>query len=998
MTVSSETARWDYVGNGSNDTFPYTAEIYDETDLKVYVDDIIQTINVAYTIPYASVNNPAGGNVIFEATYIPSADADVVILLDLPITQETDYVEGDKFPAETHETALDRLTKICQALRQAIDHAVRFASYAATDLVMPDPSPGEYIGWNADGSNLENKSGPIVYDATPWEIDALVTYGGGTAYTKATIDAALTAIGTSTKATLLLRPGNWTITASSDYSSYANVLWRLPNGAYFTISSGQTLTIPSPDHLMVLPTQQIFSGAGAASFAGTGTVYPEWWGINGTSDETEINLAFASLAAGGTVDCAAASYTIDGYITPANNTTMIIRPWTTITLAAASNCQMLVFVTKSNIRVEGGGILDGNKANQTGGASTHVVYLSTTCSDISFDNITSKNGYLDNFYISTGENISIRGCKILGSNQDGIDVVGSSHIKILNNYMSGNVVTGGTANILLYGSSINDDILIDGNTIVDSGELVGSAHGVYVYHSAGVVISNNYINNMFGFAVEVNEQTEGVESVIIDGNTMIECGDIGSSFGSIWIGAAAPTIVTNNVIHKSELHGIHMDGSNRCVITGNIITDCKNNGTCIVGDPTYSIISNNTVGGLGIATPLAGISISTDTNTVVGNILYGSTYDYINTKENGLDAGLNVETLADWRVGNTLDGLSGQTKTLAGAYTVYPGYSGVYFLDPGGAHRNIVCSSGFKQGSVILIVNKADAAENLVFDSAGIAETVGQNESGIFAFDGTIWSKIFSGMLDTNLRVSSGYAQVKQGDYADDWEDIERTHEISKAIILVEDFLGTASAFDAFQIGWACTQAGAGALVSIAGPVDGVHYGAASLQTGTTNAGVAAIRLPYITSTIIPGGDLKVEFIVMTPGTLSDVAETYKITVGLLSVYDGTAPNDGIYFTYAYTESGGSWECITCKDAAETTTDSGIDIITSTWYRLGFISSADGATIRFYIDGVLVATHTTNIPVGSDTCGPVAVILKSVGITDRLFLVDAFYLRKRTSR
>jgi hypothetical protein len=161
---------------------------------------------------------------------------------------------------------------------------------------------------------------------------------------------------------------------------------------------------------------------------------------------------------------------------------------------------------------------------------------------------------------------------------------------------------------------------------------------------------------------------------------------------------------------------------------------------------------------------------------------------------------------------------------------------------------------------------------------------------------------------------------------------------------------------------------------------------------------VAAIRLPYITSTIIPGGDLKVEFIVMTPGTLSDVAETYKITVGLLSVYDGTAPNDGIYFTYAYTESGGSWECITCKDAAETTTDSGIDIITSTWYRLGFISSADGATIRFYIDGVLVATHTTNIPVGSDTCGPVAVILKSVGITDRLFLVDAFYLRKRTSR
>jgi len=43
-------------------------------------------------------------------------------------------------------------------------------------------------------------------------VDAVKVYGGGANYTKRTIDAALAAIGLTNKATLLLRPGTWTIT------------------------------------------------------------------------------------------------------------------------------------------------------------------------------------------------------------------------------------------------------------------------------------------------------------------------------------------------------------------------------------------------------------------------------------------------------------------------------------------------------------------------------------------------------------------------------------------------------------------------------------------------------------------------------------------------------------------------------------------------------------------------------------------------------------------
>ena len=42
-----------------------------------------------------------------------------------PITQETDYISGDPFPAETHETALDRLTMIAQEIGSDADRSIK---------------------------------------------------------------------------------------------------------------------------------------------------------------------------------------------------------------------------------------------------------------------------------------------------------------------------------------------------------------------------------------------------------------------------------------------------------------------------------------------------------------------------------------------------------------------------------------------------------------------------------------------------------------------------------------------------------------------------------------------------------------------------------------------------------------------------------------------------------------------------------------------------------
>lgn len=79
-----------------------------------------------------------------------------------------------------------------------------------------------------------------------------------------------------------------------------NVYLSFINGSTIT-TTGHILTIESPGHIVAGP-QQIFDGTGTESFTTGGTVYPEWWGIDGTADNIQLQLAQESLVGvGGTI-------------------------------------------------------------------------------------------------------------------------------------------------------------------------------------------------------------------------------------------------------------------------------------------------------------------------------------------------------------------------------------------------------------------------------------------------------------------------------------------------------------------------------------------------------------------------------------------------------------------------------------------------------------------------------------------------------------------------
>jgi hypothetical protein len=117
MTVISESATVAYTGNGSTTVFPVPYRFLASGDLKVYVAGSL--VGSGYTV--SGAGDPSGGNVTFSVAPINAAA--IKIDRDPPITQLAAYANQDRFPASTHERALDKLTMIAQRHKLRLDGA-----------------------------------------------------------------------------------------------------------------------------------------------------------------------------------------------------------------------------------------------------------------------------------------------------------------------------------------------------------------------------------------------------------------------------------------------------------------------------------------------------------------------------------------------------------------------------------------------------------------------------------------------------------------------------------------------------------------------------------------------------------------------------------------------------------------------------------------------------------------------------------------------------------
>jgi hypothetical protein len=130
--------------------------------------------------------------------------------------------------------------------------------------------------------------------------------------------------------------------------------------------------------------------------------------------------------------------------------------------------------------------------------------------------------------------------------------------------------------------------------------------------------------------------------------------------------------------------------------------------------------------------------------------------------------------------------------------------------------------------------------------------------------------------------------------------------------------------------------------------------------------------------------------------TLSDITNRYRWISGFGANTANVAEIDGIFFTYDEggtlngTAASPNWQCVTVSNSVRTLTTTSTAVTANTWNKLRIEVNAAGTSVAFYVNGTLVATHTTNIPLASNNRFVIIKqgINKTAGVTARLVYCD----------
>jgi hypothetical protein len=180
---------------------------------------------------------------------------------------------------------------------------------------------------------------------------------------------------------------------------------------------------------------------------------------------------------------------------------------------------------------------------------------------------------------------------------------------------------------------------------------------------------------------------------------------------------------------------------------------------------------------------------------------------------------------------------------------------------------------------------------------------------------------------------------------------------------------------------------GAGAAVTAAAAPAG-RVGVVDLATGTDTGG--RIALITGTSAFVLGTGRHRLRIDASLVDASDGTNTYTARLGYMDSQTGD-PTDGCFFRYTHSVNDGEWQAVTRANGVETASaaDTGVVLAAGTFRSFEIEVNADATSVAFYIDGVLVATNTANIPSGaSRNTGIGAGMVKSAGATSRSMQLD----------
>lgn len=211
-------------------------------------------------------------------------------------------------------------------------------------------------------------------------------------------------------------------------------------------------------------------------------------------------------------------------------------------------------------------------------------------------------------------------------------------------------------------------------------------------------------------------------------------------------------------------------------------------------------------------------------------------------------------------------------------------------------------------------------------------------------------------------------------------------------IRIYDDFTGGTPSAGAYTFTISNAGTGAGSTVSTTG-IDATlkALGVMSMATGTTNTGRTAVTTgtsPFVFG--LANFDVRSRLWLSTAGT---VADQYEFTFGLIdNAGAGTGHTDGAYFRFFGNGVNTNWQIVTAAGGVLTTTTTSVPVLVNNASIFQIIVNESGTLASFYIDDVLVGSHTTNIPTFGQFFGYGWKNVKTTGTTSITHFVDWGYL------
>lgn len=543
MTVSSEVNYIQYNGDGVTTTFPIpfyfilNSDIYAQTaDADGNITDL--TYGVDYSV--SGAGNASGGSATLNAAY--ASGYTILFFRDPPATQETAYYENGKFPAKSHEKALDKLTMLIQGLNTNLGLALRRPSILSY----------YYDALNYRIRNLRD----------PEQAQDAVTKS----YTDSLYNSAISHADEEFSRTLRVPESSVPIYANTDLRS--NMLVGCNNVGNFVPIAAQTDTADLAIKLA--------GTSGAKLIGGLGYITPEMHGaLGGTNDDrayiqSAIDEAHTNYLSG----IGPTNVLIGGHYTVTLNPNSVLIPGE---VAAGRGALCM----RSGVTLMGGGsiTLDGSFTGSSSGAiitnwdgaadnsKVQGITLNGSRGTTSGTGITCIN-------IVDSDNVTIDNVKAIDSTSGGIylrrannTVYGCTNSRIINCYVhnvgyigiqcerpngmhvvNNNILLCGDNGIDIFGNVTTDtgqgvaeNVVIKGNIIQDI------SVGVFIESCGNADISSCRISGFSNSGVFFNRINTAAYNCSVIGCT-ITGADITSSQGIRWKNAVGYTRVYNNTL------------------------------------------------------------------------------------------------------------------------------------------------------------------------------------------------------------------------------------------------------------------------------------------------------------------------------------------------------------------------------------------------------------------------------------------------------------------